>query len=485
MARGFYSTDGAGTTDAIDTGYTGYTTAWSMAFWAWRTGAGGGDLARLFDKDGAGGVGSRFLFYSSTGSYYVIGVVWTGSGDASWTFPQNGTGAWAHFVITYDGSSSSNNPAAYINGVSQTLTPGTAPSGSLDTSGTGSYRVGNRSDGPRAWNGRLAEFAHWGRILTAGEIAALANGYAPAFFPSDLIFYYPMLGRYSPENDQSIGTNYPGTVTGTAYQAHPRIIYPSHAQRFYRAVTDVTVALTGIGSTGAVGSVLPSHSVVMSTVLGTGSVGTLPPSHNVLTSGVLTTGGIGSVAPSHDVVLTTNLATGAVGTLSPSLDFYATLTGVEATGDVGSVVQSRAVPLISQTLTITPGTLAPASETLVSGNAGTSGVGSVGPEVGIPAASVLATASVGSILPSHAVPLTGETGTGSTGTVTGEVATTYQAITGVEATGALGTPGVDVTIALSGILVSCIPGYLGSTGGTPVLPDYIYFHRPYVRQEGH
>ncbi|MEQ1830541.1 MAG: hypothetical protein ABL921_31585 [Pirellula sp.] len=100
-------------------------------------------------------------------------------------------------------------------------------------------------------------------------------------------------------------------------------------------------------------------------------------------------------------------------------------------------------------------------------------------------ASVLATASVGSLTSSREVPITGAEGTGGVGTVTGEIATVYQAITGVEATGAVGTPGVDVTIALSCILLSCMPGNLGSTGGTPDLPDYLYFHRPYVRQEGH
>ena len=232
MARGFYSTDGSSTTDALDTGASVYSTQMSYAFWIWRTGAGGGDLARVFDKDGAT-TGGRYFYYSGSGAVFGWGIIWTGGGGGNWTFPENTSGQWASFVLTYDGSSPSNTPAAYVNGVSQTMTlTSGAPSGSLDTSGVGPYIIGNRADGVRGWNGRLAEFAHWDRVLTADEIAALAKGASPAFFPSGSVFYYPLLGRYSPEADRSIGVNYPGTLTGTAYQDHPRIIYPSQMQQF-------------------------------------------------------------------------------------------------------------------------------------------------------------------------------------------------------------------------------------------------------------
>lgn len=247
MARGFYTTDGSATTDVISTGYTSYSTQMTYAFWAYRTGAGGGDLARVFDKDGTAATGARLLYYASSGSIYGFTVSWTTT-EGTWTIPQNATGAWAQFVITYDGSSTTNNPVIYLNGVSQTVTTTSTPVGSLDTTGVGQYTIGNRSDSIRGWNGRLAEFAYWSRILTAGEIGALAKGFAPSLFPSGLLLYYPIDGRNSPERNLGMGGGYAGTVTGTAYQVHPDIISPglwTPLRSIYRASPSFHAGING------------------------------------------------------------------------------------------------------------------------------------------------------------------------------------------------------------------------------------------------
>lgn len=480
MARGFYTTDGSGTTDRIATTYATHHTTTTYGMWVWLTGSGGGGFGRLLDKDRPGSGHIRITEVSlSTLNFTVAHSVAQGE----WSTPIPSTGAWHHFAVTYDNSSTANDPILYVDGSSVTVTEVTTPSGTAGSSAV-AYNLGNRDTGDRALNGRLAEMAIWSRILSAAEIAALGAGYAPSFITQGLAMYYPLLGRYSPENDRAIGGSSSGTVTGTAYQAHPRIIYPSGILTLVPP-TSVSVALTGISSTGSAGSLVPSTAVPLGTVSSTGAVGSLTLSLGVPLTTLLATGAVGTLAPSLAVPLTTTLGTGSVGTLTTRLDFYASLTGVEATGGVGSLVPSLNVALISQTLTPSLGTLAPSNVLPITGSGATTSVGSLTVDFGIPATTVLATADAGSLTSSRAVPITGSEGTGGVGTVTGEIATIYQPITGVEATGAVGTPGVDVTIALSGILVSCVPGYLGSTGGTVVLPDYIYFHRPYVRQEGH
>src|SRR4051794_15079476 len=53
-ARGFGSTLGSGTADSVATGYTtAASTTVSFSAWFYRNGAGGGNLGRIFDQNGA------------------------------------------------------------------------------------------------------------------------------------------------------------------------------------------------------------------------------------------------------------------------------------------------------------------------------------------------------------------------------------------------------------------------------------------------
>lgn len=220
MARGFGSTDGGGTTDKIVTNYTACHTlsTWSLQFWL--TGAGGGGLGRLFDKDGTT-TGQRVLLYDNAAGLLRFGAAWTALN--TWVITAPATGMWHHLCVTYDGSSTTNDPVFYLNGTTPAVTDEAGPGGTLQTN-TGAYHFGNRSDDTRNLNGRLANTAHWDRILTAPEALALGNGVSPSYFRNNLKFHYPLIGRYSPEFDDVAGAV--GTVTGTAVQPHPRIFNP-------------------------------------------------------------------------------------------------------------------------------------------------------------------------------------------------------------------------------------------------------------------
>lgn len=154
-------------------------------------------------------------------------------------------GKWYHVVMTYDGSSASNNPIFYVNGrkysVSGSAIGGsggnivcrTRPTGSyvgLTSNvkrgaivGNGIYRV-SIADGSNqgAWNGMFADLAAWNTILNDTQASALYNNGAPTnikqLLPEDLVAWY----RFSPGAgdravqlwNQAIPTAYSQSSTG-------------------------------------------------------------------------------------------------------------------------------------------------------------------------------------------------------------------------------------------------------------------------------
>ena len=152
---------------------------------------------------------------------------WSGD-DGIWYTPTNSvtTGVWTHFALTYNGSATTNDPIMYLDGVSQTITEVTAPTGTLDTDAASNFVVGNNATpGVRPWDGMLAEIGYYNRILTAAEVSSLAKGFSPLFIRNGLKVYAPLIGNNDPELNP-IGTG-SGTVTGATKDNHPRIIYPA------------------------------------------------------------------------------------------------------------------------------------------------------------------------------------------------------------------------------------------------------------------
>jgi len=158
---------------------------------------------------------------------YVF-VATQNSADGKWSIAKPTTGAWHHICITYDGSSTANDPLIYLDGVSQAVTERSTPSGTLLLP-DGTVTIGRASGGGQEFDGRLAEFAIWNRILTAGEVAALGKGFAPPTNPRGLLTYLPLIGRASPEIELMGGSNL--TLSNSpANIEHPRMIYPSKYQ---------------------------------------------------------------------------------------------------------------------------------------------------------------------------------------------------------------------------------------------------------------
>ena len=92
--------------------------------------------------------------------------------------------------------------------------------------------IGVNLHGGTAYNGMvgaMAEAAIWDVALTDAEVAIVASGISPLLMrPNDLVAYWPIIGRTSPEID--IFGGYDMSITGGSMAAapHPRIAYPSH-----------------------------------------------------------------------------------------------------------------------------------------------------------------------------------------------------------------------------------------------------------------
>ena len=168
-----------------------------------------GDPIDNFEAGSLGG-GSNLYVYERARS----------SSPGNWSCTAPSADAWHHVLVTYDSSSTTNDPAIYIDGVAQTVTENSTPAGTV-VDNTSGYVIGNRgNDSARTWDGYLAEFATWDRILSAEEIAALANGISPLFMRSQLLSYVPIIREVV--DFRQINP----TVTGTTTVDHPRIIYP-------------------------------------------------------------------------------------------------------------------------------------------------------------------------------------------------------------------------------------------------------------------
>jgi hypothetical protein len=226
MARNFGSGFGTGTTDEIVTGYTTSLTGQQRSYSIWlydaNTGSTGGGNARAFDKRTVSAQ-TELFFFGTPGPIMSYEVDWTTTAG-NWETPAFTQNVWNHWVITYDSGAVGNIPLIYLNGVSQSLTIQSTPTGTLPASNSDGYVIGNRgNDQLRNWTGSIAEFAIWnGALLTQTEVSALAKGARPwTIRKGSLVGYWPLDGLASPEPDLS-GNKGNGTVTG----ALPALIGP-------------------------------------------------------------------------------------------------------------------------------------------------------------------------------------------------------------------------------------------------------------------
>ena len=164
-----------------------------------------------------------------------------------------------------------------------------------------------------------------------------------------------------------------------------------------------------------------------------------------------------SFAAAPALVLSGNQATGAVGTLLADRSIQED--GTIATGNVGTVGISRAVDITGNAATCAVGSVLAESTQAITGNASTLSVGSVTQSAAIDLVGNASTAAVGTVGLTSTKAITGNAAAGDVGTVLAEVIS-FQAITGVEGTGAVGTASNVISIGIIGVESICAVGIM-------------------------
>ena len=238
MARNFDESDDyiEITSDSSVNGLSQY----SIAMWATRESGGEGGYGCMAYK-GTTSSPNRYWRWENdnegAGWGLAFIVEWSSS-QGAWSIDYPDT-AYHNYVITYDSGDTGNDPIIYKDGTSVTVTDRLTPSGTLATDNT-ELNIGSNTARAQTWDGSIAEFAIWNRILTAAEAKGIGAGFSPLFYPNGLVLYTPLIGRSSPEIELIKGTG--GTVNGAVVAAHPPIIYPSASQMIkFGGAVDSTV----------------------------------------------------------------------------------------------------------------------------------------------------------------------------------------------------------------------------------------------------
>ena len=162
-----------------------------------------GAQRRIVSKSGADTTGWRLRILANDTLGFVCDYTPTSDmGSISTTTITEGS--WQHILVTWDGSATATNVHIYINGTEVTYTTQTNGDNTRANDSTAGLFVGMRSDGAQPFGGEITEVAIWNVVLTAPQIALLANsrikGIPLQIQPSALKVYLPM-------DDQTTGTS--------------------------------------------------------------------------------------------------------------------------------------------------------------------------------------------------------------------------------------------------------------------------------------
>jgi large repetitive protein len=140
----------------------------SLEGWVYLNSFGEASLGRLISRSG----GNQIFFVNGSGGYLQFEALRWQTAIGKWRSPGGSVdlNRWHHVVVTYDYSSTANDPAIYIDGQAVTVTEVQAPSGTLGTGDTGTIYLGNTSDGARTFDGRIDDAAYYDYALTPEQV---------------------------------------------------------------------------------------------------------------------------------------------------------------------------------------------------------------------------------------------------------------------------------------------------------------------------
>jgi len=216
MAIGFGTTDGTSGTDVLDTGFTGFSAQRTWAFRCrFRSGGIGTSLGRIWASP------TPDEFFAMNGGRITFFRAW-GSGEVNWQIlAANTINTDYSVVLSYDSSVDINVPIAYVNGSESTLSTAATRTSPAAVNNVGNYRIGNRPDQARGWDGWISSFAIWNEIIPANMALAISGNFSPLIYTKNLVYYNPMVVTNSPD---IIGAR-TQTLTGARSFSHPPVSF--------------------------------------------------------------------------------------------------------------------------------------------------------------------------------------------------------------------------------------------------------------------
>lgn len=162
-----------------------------MMAWIRLGGYGGGGFGRILDKDVSGGGGGWAIFVDSGSSGRFGFVHHTTGTTGQWASPTASiaTATWYHVAVTWTGTGT---PVLYINGASVTVTTITTPTGSLVADAANDLILGNRIDGARVFDGRIADARIYNRVLSAAEMSTIYASKGRDHIVGSLVRRFPL-----------------------------------------------------------------------------------------------------------------------------------------------------------------------------------------------------------------------------------------------------------------------------------------------------
>ncbi len=168
--------------------------AFSISVWVNADTVGEGNTGRIATKRPTDDNGGWLFFTDATASLGFQTVDGASAAEANQRGANNAAplNQWNQVILTYDDDGDQKGHI-YVAGSEISYDTDTAGvQGVAASDADGNFILGNDEAASRTFDGHMAHFAVWNRVLTAGEIAALAAGYSPLFFLSGMQLYAPL-----------------------------------------------------------------------------------------------------------------------------------------------------------------------------------------------------------------------------------------------------------------------------------------------------
>ena len=188
----------------------------SICCWAFpRSNGIGTTVARLAQK-GPGTLqdpGWRWTFRGDNGISFSYRFDFAARWDTTTEITYN---EWTYFSVTYNNSSTSNQPKIYFNSIEQPFDEGVTPTGFATSDAGQNLFIGNINELNRTADGFFSYFQMWDRIISQKEIKE--SMHKPGSIRDGLVGFWPLTDDGSTQRNL-IGIGNTGAVTGATNSA--------------------------------------------------------------------------------------------------------------------------------------------------------------------------------------------------------------------------------------------------------------------------